>query len=527
MDEIRWLEGQLRQERLTRRELLGRASALGLTLAGAGVLADRVRAAEPQKGGTLQLGLGGGSASDSLDPRSYTDAVAAVAGFSAFNLLTEIDAEGRVQPELAESWEAEPDAKTWLIRLRQGVTFTNGKTLDAEDVVYSLNLHRGKDSTSGAKGIMAGIAAIDAVGKDQVKITLSEPNADLPYLLSDFHLLIMPAGFADWSQPVGTGAFKITSFDPGVRVTGERNPNYWKAGRGHLDGYEMLVINDITARLNALVSGEVQLINRVDWKLVDLLERSQGCQIVRASGGQHYTFVMACDRAPFDNPNLRLAMKYAVDRELILKNILRGFGQVGNDQPIPRHDPFFNSELPQRPYDPDKAKFHLQQAGLDQFEVTLHASDAAFAGAVDSAVLFAEAAGKAGITINVQREPPDGYWSEVWMKVPFAMSYWNGRPTADLMFSTAYQSDAAWNDSFWKKPEFDRLLLEARGLLDFNKRKELYWQMQRLVWEDNGNIIPMFGDFIDARRDEVEGFEPNPANSLSGLRVLEKVWLAT
>jgi peptide/nickel transport system substrate-binding protein len=527
MDEIRWLEGQLRRGRLSRRDFMGRASALGLSLAAAGVLADRSRAAEPQKGGMLMVGLGGGSAVDSLDPRSYTDAVAAIAGFSAFNLLTEIDAEGKVQPELAESWEAEPDARTWLIRLRQGVTFTNGKTLDAEDVVYSLDLHRGDDTTSGAKGIMTGIAAIEAVGTDQVKITLAEPNADLPYLLSDFHLLIMPAGFEDWSRPIGTGAFQITSFEPGVGVMAERNPNYWKAGRGHLDGYEIIVINDITARINALVSGQVQLINRVDWKLVDRLEGAPGCEIVRASGGQHYTFVMACDRAPFDDPNLRLAMKHAVDRELILKNILNGFGQVGNDHPIPAHDPFFNSELPQRPYDPDQAKFHLQQAGLEQFEVTLQASDAAFAGAVDSAVLFAEAAGKAGIAINVQREPADGYWSEVWMQVPFAMSYWNGRPTPDLMFSTAYQSDAAWNDSFWKKPEFDRLLLAARGMLDFDKRKELYWEMQRLVWEDNGNIIPMFGDFVDARREEVQGFEPNPANSLSGLRVLEKAWLAS
>ena len=255
MDEMRWLEGQLQRGRLSRRDFVGRASALGLSLAAAGALADRARAAEPQKGGTLTVGLGGGSAVDSLDPRSYTDAVATVAGFSAFNLLTEIDAEGKVQPELAESWEAEPDAKTWLIRLRQGVTFTNGKTLDAEDVVYSLDLHRSEDTTSGAEGIMTGIEAIEAVGSDQVRITLAEPNADLPYLLSDFHLLIMPAGFADWSRPVGTGAFEITAFDPGVSVTAERNPNYWKAGRGHLDGYEIIVINDITARLNALVSG--------------------------------------------------------------------------------------------------------------------------------------------------------------------------------------------------------------------------------------------------------------------------------
>jgi peptide/nickel transport system substrate-binding protein len=526
MDEIRFLEQQLRRGRLSRRAFLGRASALGLTLGAAVALADRARAAEPKQGGTLKLGLGGGSATDSLDPRTYTDVVAVIAGFSAFNLLVEIDADGRAQPELAESWEAEEDARTWHFKLRPDITFTNGKTLDAEDVIYSLNLHRGEATTSGAKGIMTGIADIQADGPRAVRITLTEPNADLPYLLSDFHLLIMPAGFDDWSRPVGTGAFEISQFDPGVRVTATRNPNHWKAGRGHLDGYEIITINDLTARINAIISGQVQLINRVDWKVVDLVERAPGVEIVRATGGQHYTFVMACDRPPFNDPNIRLAMKHAVDRELILKNVLRGFGRLGNDQPIPAHDPFYNSELPQRPYDPEKAKHYLRQAGLDRFEVTLQASDAAFAGAVDSAVLFAEAASKAGITINVQREPADGYWSNVWMKVPFAMSYWNGRPTADLMLSTTYKSDAAWNDCFWQNAEFDKLLLEARGLLDVDKRKALYWEMQRMVHEDNGNIIPMFGDFIDARREEVQGFEPSPVNGLSGLRVLEKVWLA-
>jgi peptide/nickel transport system substrate-binding protein len=525
MTEIESLERELRCGRLSRREFMGRASALGIALGAAGALADRARADEPRQGGMLRLGLAGGSATDSIDPRTYTDAVAVVAGFSAFNLLVEIDVDGRAKPELAESWEPADDGRTWIFRLRPGVTFTNGKTLDADDVIYSLNLHRGEASTSGAKGIMTGIADIQAPGKDEVRVILSEPNADLPYLLGDFHLLIMPAGFQDWKKPVGTGAFEITEFTPGVRVTAKRNPNHWKAGRGHLDGYEIIVINDLTARINALISNQVQLINRVDWKVVNLLERAPGVEIVRATGGQHYTFVMACDRPPFDDPNIRLAMKHAVDRELILKTVLQGFGRLGNDQPIPAHDPFFNSELPQRPYDPEKAKYYLKQAGLERFQVTLQASDAAFAGAVDSAVLFEEAAGKADIAINVKREPVDGYWSNVWMKVPFAMSYWNGRPTADLMFSTAYKSDAAWNDSFWKRPEFDKLLLQARGLLDFDKRKELYWDMQRMVHEDNGNIIPMFGDFIDARRDQVQGFEPSPVNSLSGLRVLEKVWL--
>ncbi|MFO1038973.1 MAG: ABC transporter substrate-binding protein [Geminicoccaceae bacterium] len=526
-NEIEWLKGALATGRIGRREFLGRTAALGIGATTATGWASSLRAEEPKKGGLLKLGMSGGSSTDSLDPRTYTDWVPGFTGYATFNLLVEIDDSSNATPELAESWEAKPGAQEWIFDIRKGVTFHNGKTLDADDVVYSLNLHRGPDVKSGAKGVIEAITDVKAVGKNQVAITLKEPNADLPYILSDYHLFIVPAGFTDWSKPIGTGAFILDRFDPGVGVSGNLNKNYWKQGRGHVDRFEVTVINDGTARLNALISGQVHIMNRVDRKTVDLLKRNPNLQIQRSSGGQHFTFLMLCDRKPLDDNNLRLALKYAIDREAILKTILHGYGKVGNDHPIPEHDPFFNKELPVRTYDPDKAKFYLKQAGLDGFSIELDTSEAAFTEAPDTAILFQQQAQKAGITVDVQRKPADGYWNDIWMKVPFSMSYWGGRPTADMMFSTAYKSDAAWNDTFWKRPEFDKLLLQARAITDPDQRRPLYWEMQRMVNEDGGNMIPMFADFVDALSAQVKGFTPSPVWELSGLRAAERCWLET
>jgi peptide/nickel transport system substrate-binding protein len=258
---------------------------------------------------------------------------------------------------------------------------------------------------------------------------------------------------------------------------------------------------------------------------VDLLKRSPTVQIVRSSGGQHFTFLMLCDRPPLDDNNLRLAIKHSIDREAVLNTILRGYGKIGNDHPIPEHDPFFNKELPIRHYDPEKAKFYLKQAGMESFTIDLHTSEAAFTEAPDTAQLFQQQAAAAGIELVIRRDAADGYWDNVWMKLPFSMSYWGGRPTADMMLSTAYKSDAGWNDTFWKRPDFDKLLAEARGLLDPEKRRPLYWEMQRMIHEDGGNLIPMFADFVDALSAGVRGFTPSPVWELSGLRAAERCWL--
>src|SRR5690606_24155168 len=128
-----------------------------------------------------------------------------------------------------------------------------------------------------------------------------------------------------------------------------------------------------------------------------------------------------------------------------------------------------------------KAKFYLKEAGLDSLSVKLSSADAAYAGAVNAAVLFQNSAKSAGINIEVNRVPNDGYWSDVWMKHPFSAVYWGGRPVEDAMLSTAYASGAAWNDTHWDYARFNELLVAARAELDAPQRREMYYEMQAIL----------------------------------------------
>ena len=134
-------------------------------------------------------------------------------------------------------------------------------------------------------------------------------------------------------------------------------------------------------------------------------------------------------------------------------------------------------------------------------------------------------AAKAGIKIDVTREPNDGYWDNVWMKKPWCASFFGGRPTADLMLSLVYKSDAPWNEAFWKRPDFDKILLAARSELDTDKRKQMYHDLELMVSDDGGELIPMFNNTLEAGSTKVKGFVQLPTLEMSGLRVAEKVWL--
>ncbi|HZS84458.1 MAG TPA: ABC transporter substrate-binding protein [Stellaceae bacterium] len=524
MAEWDYLKTALAAGRIGRREFMSRAAALGVSAALAdSVLAGAAFAAEtPKKGGHLILGLNGAASGDSLDPATYTATFAQVLGQQLYNTLTEVDEKVKVQPALAESWEGKPGAKEWIFKLRKGVTFHNGKTLTAADVVYSLNHHRAKDSKSAAKALLASISEIKASAPDEVTITLESGNADMPYIVADYHLGIGPEGTK--FDGVGTGCYILESFEPGVRARTKINPNKWRSDRGFVESVETLAINDTTARVNALISGSAHLINRVDPKTVGLLKNNKKVVVHEIAGAAHYTFPMRCDMAPFDNKDFRLAMKYAIDREAIVKTVLLGHGKVGNDQPIATFDPYYAADIPQYKFDPDKAKFHLKKSGFSG-QVVLTVSDGAFTGAVDAAQLFQASAGKAGITLLIDRVPADGYWDNVWLKKPFCASYWDGRPTADQMLTVVYKSDAPWNESFWKRPDFDKLLIEARAELDPAKRKQMYHDLELMIHDDSGNIIPMFNNTIDAGASKVKGFVPTPTLQMSGYRATEKVWL--
>jgi peptide/nickel transport system substrate-binding protein len=267
------------------------------------------------------------------------------------------------------------------------------------------------------------------------------------------------------------------------------------------------------------------MINRVDPKSVEFLKSSPNISIENTSGKGHYVFIMHCDKEPFSNVDLRLALKYAMDRETMLAQVLQGFGSVGNDFPINAAYDLFPETIEQRPYDPDKAKFHYQKSGHSG-TVLLRTSDVAFPGAIDAAVLYQQAAAAAGIQIEVQREPGDGYWSNVWNVQPFSTSYWGGRPTQALMYATAYLSTADWNDTKWKRPEFDALLTKVRAELDTAKRKDMFTEMATMVRDDGGLILPMFNDFIDAISTDVQGFVRDRAGEMSNGYASQRVWLA-
>lgn len=306
-----------------------------------------------------------------------------------------------------------------------------------------------------------------------------------------------------------------------------RHENYWKADRAHFDSVSLLTILDAAARQSALMTGSVDVIDQVDLKTVSLFERAPNVTVLSKTGTQHYSFAMDTRVGPFDDNNVRLALKYGINRQELVDKILFGYGEVGNDHPIGRSNRYHAADLEQTSYDPDKARFHLKEAGLESVDVALSAADAAFGGAVDAALLYSESARAAGINIEVRREPNDGYWSDVWMKKPFCAVYWGGRPTEDWMFSLTYASGAAWNDTFWSHERFDSLLLEARSELDEAKRAEMYREMQEIVRTQGGAVIPLFASYVMAHSNAIATPETVGNNwTLDGLRAVERWWFA-
>lgn len=511
---------------MTRRGLL--KSGMAMTAAGLIVPAGMAMAqSEPKKGGVFRIGLGHGSTTDTYDPGLWDQLYVQTFAAARVNYLIEIAADGNLVPELAESWES-ADAMTWVFKIREGVSFHSGKPMTPDDVVASLNHHRGDASTSAVKPFFDPVTDIKIDGQNVV-ITLNAANADFPYLMSDYHLPILPSaeGKIDPTTSDGTGGYIVESFEPGVQATMNRNPNYWKADRAHFDQIILLSILDPAARLNALMTGEVDLIDQVDPASIALLEGRGVSKILSVSGNAHYVFPMDARTAPFNDNNVRLALKYAFDRQELVDKILAGHGSVANDNPIGPANRYFFAEMEPKAYDPDKAKFHLKEAGLDTLEVTLSAANAAFSGAVDAAVLMSEKAAAAGITINVDRVPDDGYWDNIWMKKPFCASYWGGRPVEDQMFTTAYVSGAEWNESFWSNEAFDKLLVAARSELDEAKRREMYQEMQRLVSFEGSTIIPMYNNYVMAVANSVATPEKISANwNLDGFRCVERWWFA-
>jgi len=524
----------LRLEELTRRgasrrDVLRAMAAGGLmSLTGAGLLATSSAAfaqqqGKPKQGGRIRVATQSASAADTLDPAKGALGTDYVRANMFYNGLTELDSHLGAKMALAESLDTK-DATVWVVKLRSGVQFHDGKSLTPNDVIYSLMRHKDPAVASKAKTLADQIKEAKATGPNEVTITLEGANADLPVILATSHFLIIKDGTTDFKTAIGTGPFKVKEFSPGVRTVGVRNEKYWKPGMPHLDEVELIGIGDESARVNALLSGDVQLINAVSPRSTARIKGTPGFSVLETKTGQYTDLIMRDEGGITGTTDFRRGLTHLMDREQIRRAVFLGYGAIGNDQPIDPTNKYYLSGLPQRAFDPEKAKFYFQKAKLGSAPVQLYASPAA-EGSVEMAMLLQQVAPQAGLNLQVVRVPSDGYWSNHWMKHPLGYGNINARPSADVLFTQFFKSDAPWNEANWKNPKFDQMLVAARGEPDDAKRKKIYGDMQQLVHEDGGIGIPMFQSSLDAHSSKLKGLNSIPLAGLGGFMFAENVWL--
>jgi peptide/nickel transport system substrate-binding protein len=510
----------------TRRDLLQMMLAGGVAASMGGLILGRAGsavAATPVRGGSLRAAGWSSSTADTLDPAKASLSTDYVRCCAFYNRLTYLDKSGVPQMELAETIDTK-DAKVWIVKLRKGVTFHNGKTLSSADVVYSMNRHLDKATGSKVNSIAKQMTEIKAVDDLTVQITLANPNADLPTILAMHHFMIIADGTTDFTKANGTGAFTCEVFEPGARSVGLRNANYFKSGGAHLDSFEFFGIPDDSARVNALLSGDIQLAAAINPRSIRLVESQPGVVLSKTTAGNYTNLNMRLDMTPGDKAGFIEGVKHLLNREQIQKSALRGLAEVANDQPVSPASIYHNKDLKPKAFDPEKAKALFQKAGLIGQSIPVVASEAA-GSSIDMAMILQQAGTEIGMKFDVQRVPSDGYWSNYWLKAPMHFGNINPRPTPDILFSLLYASDAPWNESQFKSPKFDSMLIEARGILDVAKRKEIYDEMQVMVSEQAGTAIPVYLSNVDAISNKLKGLEANPLGGMMGYSFAEYVWL--
>ena len=530
---IEQLVGPYESERLmgalkrgaTRRDILTMLLASGMQATVAGGLAGTAMLAHaetPRRGGRIRVAGATASASDTLDPAKQSNQTDYSRGTMLYNGLVSLDGSLTPQPALAESFTTK-DAKTWVFALRKGVSFHDGKALAPADVIFSIMRHKDPATASKAKVLADQIESAKATGPNEVTMVLTAPNADLPVILGTFHFHIVKDGTTDFNAGIGTGPYKLKEFKPGVRSLVVRNEAYWKPGKPYLDEIEFVGIGDEGARVNALLSGGMDLVGSVNPRSVARVKGTPGYSIFQTQSGQYSDLVMRRDQGPGASADFVLAMKHLFDREQMKKSVALDYAVLANDQPIDPTNRFYFAGLPQRAFDLDKAKFHLQKSGVSGKVAVVTSPAATYS--VEIALVLQQTAQQIGLDLDVKRMPADGYWSNHWLNSSVGFGNVNPRPSADTLLTQFFQSDAAWNESRWKNPKFDQLLIASRAETDFSKRKQMYADMQTMIHQEAGIGIPMFLASIDGHTSKLKGLSPIPLGGLMGYSFAENVWL--
>jgi peptide/nickel transport system substrate-binding protein len=405
----------------------------------------------------------------------------------------------------------------WTIRLKSGIEFHNGKTLSADDVIYSLK--RILDKANGIDGraflITIDPKRIKKLDKNTVRLFLTQPDSTILDALGLYTNTVVPAGYDPKRSHVGTGPFVFKSFSPGQRSVHDKNKNYWRSGQPFADQLVLIDFPDDTARVNALLGGQVDAIDSVPYGQTRVIEQNKNVKLLNNKSGQWLPFTMRIDQAPFTDVRVRQAFRLIVDRDQMIKQAISGFGFAGNDLYAPFDLDYLKA--PQRKQDLDKAKSLLKAAGQDGLKIDLNTT-AASAGMVEAAQVFAQQARGAGVTVNVKKlDSGTFYGADTYLKWVFAMDFWGTRnylaQVADGSIPAAPFNECHWGfDAKWQS-----LYKQAKAAVDTAKRREIIQAMQKIEYDSGGYIIWAFNNLVDAYSAKVTGFgQAKTTNPLNG-----------
>lgn len=450
-----------------------------------------------------------------LDPVNQPCTENSIMVQQGYNRLLDLDENLNPKPELAESWESNTDGTEWTFHLRKGVKFHDGKELTAKDVVYTYKRLIDPATGSEAAATLAFLNPDGIIAQDDYTVVfkLDKPVVELPVLITSKNTYIVQDGATPETlnyEPIGTGPFMPVDFEVNQQPHKfVKNPNYWEPGLPKMECVEFYAIQEATTRNAALLSGEVDLAQQVDYATITTLEGSPDVQLMVSPGAAtSMVLAMWVDTPPFDDVRVRTALKKALDRQEMLDTVLLGYGVIGDDNPVPPTSPYaWRSEVP--PQDLEGAKQLLAEAGYgpdNPLKIDLYMSEY-IPGATALGQLFKEQVAEAGVEVNLVIGPASEHWDNVWLKFPFVGSGWNMRHPGEGL-AIAHRSNAAYPETHWYREDYDKLLDAANTEPDPAKRAELYKAAAKMISEEGGSITPLFQKIVAALRSNCSGYQP-------------------
>ena len=455
-----------------------------------------------RRGGALKVGLTGGSGSDTLDPHKGLTYLDTARAQSLYQPLLQLNTSAQTEFVLAEEISPHGSTSNWVIRLRKGITFHDGKPLTADDVIFTIRrIVSGKLTGSTPLGPidLKGLKALDNL---TVQVPMTSPYGSFTDQLAYwYYLYIVPTGFNP-AKPNGTGPFKYQSFTPGQRSVFVRNGNYWKSGLPYVDSVTIIDFSDSTSLQNALTTGVIDGAGGLEGPQIAVLKTSSGVHTVASPAGAITPFTMRVDQAPFSDVNVRQALRLLVDRPQLIASALDGYGTLASDVFSP-YDPNFDRAL-HRVQDISQAKFLLKKAGQEHLTVQLVTSAVA-TGTVAMATVLQQQAKAAGVTINLKTVDPTTFFGPNYLHWTFSQDFYNYSPYLGQV-SESMLPASPFNETHWDNPHYISLYKQANATTSAATRKQIEYEMQMIDFTEGGYIIPAYIDALDAYSTKITGY---------------------